>query len=284
MKRLGVCLYYKENLLLRHIKTEYFPQCLLCRISIQNQNGYLGVTYRSLSQNKNEFREFLTNFERLLNHAKQLKSSFLIILGDFKARSKFWCLDDITTYEGPKTDSLTTTHGLHQLISQLTPLLSTSSTCIDLIFTDQPNLVVNSGVYPSLHKNCYHKITFCKLNLKIEYLPPYERLVWDYKKADVNSIRKALKQVNWEFLFKEKNVHEQVLILNKTLLNVFSNDVPNKIITFNDKDPQWMTQYLKSQINWRNNVHQEYHRKRNHSADDFIFSENVISEVSELIF
>ena len=41
---------------------------------------------------------------------------------------------------------------------------------------------------------------------------------------------------------------------------------------------------MKSQINWRNNVYQEYQRKRNHSADDFIFLENVISEVSDLIF
>ena len=56
---------------------------------------------------------------------------------------------------------------------------------------------------------------FCKLNLKIEYTPPYEHLVWDYKKADTNCIRKALKQVNWEFLYQNKNVHEQVLILNR---------------------------------------------------------------------
>ena len=39
MKRGGVCLYYKENLLLRHINTEYFPQYLLCTISIQNQTA-----------------------------------------------------------------------------------------------------------------------------------------------------------------------------------------------------------------------------------------------------
>ena len=78
-------------------------------------------------------------------------------------------------------------------------------------------------------------------------------------------------------------VHEQVLILNKTFLNVFSNYVPNKIVTFNDKDPPWVIQYLKSQINWRSNVYQEYHRKRN-SANDFIFLENVKSEVSDLIF
>ena len=41
------------------------------------------------------------------------------------------------------------------------------------------------------------------------------------------------------------------------LADVFSNYVSNKIVTFNDKDPPWMKQYLKSQINWRNNVYQE---------------------------
>ena len=121
---------------LRHIKTKYFSRCLSCRISIQNQIGYLVVTQRSPNQNNDEVDEFLTNFERLLNHVKQLKSLFLVILGDFNVQSKFWCLDDITAYEGSKIDSLTTTHGLHQIKSQPTHLLPTSSTCIDLIFTD----------------------------------------------------------------------------------------------------------------------------------------------------
>ena len=53
--------------------------------------------------------------------------------------------------------------------------------------------------------------------------------MWDYRKVDINSTRKALKQVNWEFLFQNENVHQQV-ILNKTLLNVFSNYVPNKLL------------------------------------------------------
>ena len=37
-------------------------------------------------------------------------------------------------------------------------------------------------------------------------------------------------------------------------------------------------------MNWRNNVYQKYRRKRNHSADDSIFLEDVIFEVSESIF
>ena len=81
LERGGICLYYRENLLLRHIKTEYFPQCFLCSFSIQNQTGYIVVTYRSPNQNKNEFNEFVNNL-------KQLKSSFFVSLGDFNAPSK----------------------------------------------------------------------------------------------------------------------------------------------------------------------------------------------------
>ena len=57
-----------------------------------------------------------------------------------------------------------------------------------------------------------------------------------------------------------------------------------KIVTFNDKDSQWMTQYLKSEVHRPNNIYQEYQKKRHHNTDDFIFLENVMSEVSELIF
>ena len=63
MKKGLACLYYKENSLLRHIQTEYFPHCLLCKISIQNQTAYLVVTYRLPNQNSNEFNEILTNFD-----------------------------------------------------------------------------------------------------------------------------------------------------------------------------------------------------------------------------
>ena len=133
--------------------------------------------------------------------------------------------------------TLTTTYGFHQLISDPTHLVPNSSSCIDLIFTDQPNLAVDSGVHPTLHGNCHHQITFSKFTLMIEYPPPYEQLVWDYKKANIDSIQKALKQINCRILFSNKSVHQQVEILNNTLMNVFSNFIPNKLVTFNSKDP-----------------------------------------------
>ena len=48
-------------------------------------------------------------------------------------------------------------------------VLENSSSCVDLIFISQPNLVVDSGVHPSLHPNCHHQIVYAKLKLKIHF-------------------------------------------------------------------------------------------------------------------
>ena len=38
-------------------------------------------------------------------------------------------------------------------------------------------------------------------------------------------------------MFFNKNVHEQGSIFNNTLMNTFSNYIPNKYITIDDRDP-----------------------------------------------
>ena len=117
------------------------------------------------------------------------KNPYLITaIGDFNAKSKTWYSQDQTSFEGNTIENITSQFGLHQLINEPTHLLQNSSLCIDLIFTSQPNSVVESGVHPSLHPNCHHQTIFAKFNLKIYYPPPYSREVWHYKKADTDLI------------------------------------------------------------------------------------------------
>ena len=84
-----------------------------------------------------------------------------------------------------------------------------------------------------------------KFNLNISYSPRYQRLIWDYEKADSEKIKKALDSLNWEGLFNKKNIDVQVAAFNETILNVFRNYVPNKYITIDDKDPAWMNETIK---------------------------------------
>ena len=96
---------------------------------------------------------------------------------------------------------------------------------------------MESGVFPSLHVKCHHQIVCSKLHLNVVYPPPYQRLIWDYKKANVDGIRKSLNSNNWGFVLSDKNVHQQVQYLNEILMNVFYNYMPSKWITIDDKDP-----------------------------------------------
>ena len=124
-----------------------------------------------------------------------------------------------------------------------------------MIFCNQTNIVTNCGVLPSLHPNCHHQITFANLNFNICIPPPYERHIWHYNKSDIESIKKALDLVNWDILFQNVNVNEQVDILNQTLLNIFTNCTPNEKITIDEKDPPWITKSIKYKISQRHKLY-----------------------------
>ena len=66
-------------------------------------------------------------------------------------------------------DFLCTEYDLKQVSNEPNQLLENFSSCTDLIFTSQPNLVMDAGIYLSLHTSCHHQIVYTKFNLKIHY-------------------------------------------------------------------------------------------------------------------
>ena len=148
--------------------------------------------------------------------------------------------DMMTTADGTKIDSFTNSYGY-----SLTHIRPYCSSCLDLIFTNQPNLVIEGGAHPSLLPNCHHQIVFAKLNLKIEYPTLHEPLICDYKNVNVHLINRAIESFNWAKLFEGENVHTQVHLFNKILLNIIHNLVPNRIIICNDKHPPWFNDKIR---------------------------------------
>ena len=110
----------------------------------------MSVIYPSPSQNKNEFELILSNFKIFLSEINQRKISFSVVTGHFNPRSSYWWCEGINTTEGLNLFSLMSSNGFSRLINEPTHI-QISSSCIDLIFTDQPNLSMNAGVYSALH-------------------------------------------------------------------------------------------------------------------------------------
>ena len=98
-------------------------------------------------------------------------------------------------FKGSKLRLLTPQFGLNQIINEPTHITKNSSTCKDLLFTSETNLVIESSVHSSLYPlspNCHHQIIFTKFDLRIFYTPTYERNVWHYKHANIELIREAV--------------------------------------------------------------------------------------------
>ena len=281
-KRGGVCIYYKENLPLKLISTPYLNESLLCEVTIGSKKCIIGTVYRSPSQNSDEFESFLSNFEFLLQDISNRNPYLTLLLGDYNARNTNWWHHDITTTEGVQLETTTTIYGLQQLIDEPTHIRKNSSSCIDLIFANQPNLIVNKGTHPSLHENCQHQITFAKATLRVEYPPPYKRHVWNYAKANVNGINKAISQFNWQGSFTSLPINEQVNLFNSTLMNIFSNFIPNKTVTFNDQDPPWFGEKIKAKIELKNRVYKQY-VKNGRPEDLYYLLQSLTSEISSYI-
>ena len=163
-------------------------------VKLLNLSQYTGVFYSSPSQDNIEFKNFLSDFDDLLCKIVSSNCLFAIILGDFNARSLTWWKEDKTTTEGTHLETLTSLHNFDQLISEPTHKLSNSSSCIDFIFTCQPNLVGNCCTHSTLNTKCHHQITHCQLNLSIKYPPPHEQQCGTTKKQILKVLESLLNQ------------------------------------------------------------------------------------------
>ena len=52
-------------------------------------------------------------------------------------------------------------------------------------------------------------------------------------------------------------------------MNIFSNFTPNKLVTFDDRDPPWMNDFVKSKIKWKNQLCKIY-TKNGYKCNDYL--------------
>ena len=255
----------------------------MCEIQLNKKKYFFVVIYRSPSQDQSEFDNFTINFELLLSKLHAENPFCVIITGDFNCRSTQWWENDVENNEGKLFEPITSDLGLHQLISEPTHLMGDSKSCIDLIFTDQPNLLIESGVHQSLHEHCHHQIIYGKVSVSNIALPPYTRRIWFYDKADFVNIMKSIEMFHWqEHLDKITCPNEQVKLLNEVLLNIYSNFIPNQVKTIKPRQAPWITQTVKKFLRKKNHAYKNF--MRNGQPDNKLEGiQKMISEGAKMI-
>ena len=177
----GVGLFYKNSLPVIPRYDLSFAESIVIEMKFGRKKVFFTILYRSPSSKYNspEFESFLINLESLYSKIKSEKPYACFFTGDFNAHSQLWWPKGDTNNEGIAMDDLFSSLNLVQLISEPTNFQpGKNPSCIDLITTDQPNLILASGTRDSLDPLCHHKIIFCNVNLKIPAPLPFQRRIW----------------------------------------------------------------------------------------------------------
>ena len=204
---------------------------------------------------------------------------------DINGHTQAWYPEWHTNIEGVKLGEMLSSLNLSQIINEPTHFFrdDCAPSCIDIVLTDQPNLVMSSGVRPSLDPTVKHQITFCKLNFKIPPPPKFQRKVWHYNRAKMDHIKKAISEFPWiPHLDRLKNPTHQVRFLNETILNIISNFVPNEIKTFRPSDPPWFNKDIKNSLKKHNKLYKKY-KENGYSENDKILMDSSKSDINKII-
>ena len=86
-KRDGVCIYFKEFLAILIVDTQHMNGYIIFGVSLKNKNGYTVSLYKSRSQSRHVFREFLFNFDQFLSNVTIRRQQLMLFTGAVNARS-----------------------------------------------------------------------------------------------------------------------------------------------------------------------------------------------------
>ena len=148
----GVGLFYKNSFPVVVRNDLSFDESIVVELKFGRKKILFTVLYRSpaFDHNSSNFQVFLSNFRNLHAKIKAENPFATFFTGDFNAHSQFWWPDGDSTPEGNEIEHLLTLLGLSQVISEPTNFEPNKNpSCIDLVITDHPNLILASGTRSS---------------------------------------------------------------------------------------------------------------------------------------
>ena len=167
--------------------------------------------------------------------AQQLKSSALFLVGDFNDRCSSWHSSHDISELGLDLYNVFLSHNLQQLIDspiRYSPVTGTDS-LLDLIVTDAPAYVSDSGVWPPIASSD-HSTVFCRIKLRLEKTQALKDMSYD--QADIVSLNQSLSNIRWYTWYDQSvNMDNVWAKWSTTFLTLVSNLFQIVILLFDQR-------------------------------------------------
>ena len=243
-------------------------------------NILVGSYYRAPGANEESKDIFLTSFQSCLDIAFGENPKALVILGDFNDRCKTFDSNHIESELQNRLRNLVFANNLSQMITEPTRITQTSEYLLDLVITDSPGYVLNSGVTPPICKVDHHGV-FCKLNFKSPKVNSFCRKIYNYHGADYIQLREALAYAPWDTGAIFDDINDNVNYFRELFMDAIDTFIPNKMIKIRSRDKEWMTSQIRFIINKRDRLYRRYVKSK--SANHFNMYKECTSRARDAI-
>jgi len=238
----GVAVYVKQSIeckLLSSSESQYShkPEYIILEIKLQHTVLVLACIYRPPKiGNLDIFLEDFYNFLPLYSH--------YVITGDINARFGSGAAETNCIH------SLLNTCNVECLPFGATYHTDTCDSELDIIASNCNDTVVDFDKTPAPGFSC-HDLLFACFNLATPTVKPKKIVYRDYKKINFEALDHEFSEVDWNEVYRLKNIDEKVDRFNKTILHIFDKHAPLKSFTPKKQGSPWINDEILTLMNKR---------------------------------
>ena len=133
--------------------------------------------------------------------------------------------------------------GYTQLIKEDTRITQTSSNLIDLIFTNSPHRVTQSGVLNLSLSD--HYMIFCNRTCKLPRSKPKVLNVRSFKNFNPTAFQDDLRNLPWDIIYLFDSPDDAWFAMEQLLSDVGNKHAPLRTMRVRGDQPQWMTDEIR---------------------------------------
>ncbi|PJE77769.1 hypothetical protein CI610_03302 [invertebrate metagenome] len=238
----GIIVYHKDDVVInRRLELERDDiELLWLEVRVDNHKFLLGCIYRPDNN-----VDYWVKLDDSLTRATDT-SLDVILTGDIN-------IDMLNIPLNDHLSRLLIKHNLSSLISEPTRITPDSATSIDVIFTNNLNLIKNTHVSPPFCSD--HSPVHAQISFTLFKQASYKKPLLKYDEADFDSINNALLNIDWLNISSNQDSNTFNSFILDSITEQVNTFIPSKVITIRPNDKPWMNNIIRLKMRQRNRIH-----------------------------
>ena len=248
----GCLIYISENLAFKHQinKQVNLFEHIWVDVKIGGKTIAINCFYRPPNETADDYDLFLNTSETILKNLSDYNADLKVIASDLNF-GNCYCTEPILQFKplDHKAPQLFASYGLNQLIDIPTRTCQTTVSLIDLLFVDSMELIEEYGTLPEIAD--HDGILLC-LNLNQCQKKSTQKVIFDYKNADIDEMKKFFTDFNFQNAVFNLPVSEQTDAYSDALTTLFKKCVPTKTVFIKPQSIPWCNKYTRLLLRKKN--------------------------------